>query len=178
MDEPLDNLYVYDVDEDRSSSATELKDNILDKFRELLEYTDVLYIDNLTKITESIPSAAERNDFISGFAAEMDTFARRTKKIIIVLSHFNKQPKNEVPYAEGGRGNSNQLAGGAGLARYSLGIFYVERNTQGIDPSCIKFRIGKNRKGKWTGFVKMYYERHTTRTGETDWSNDEYKTAK
>ena len=171
-------LFLYDMDEDRSSTARELTENILDKAKGVLSLFDVLYIDNLTKITESILTAAERNDFISSFAAEMDVFARRTNKVVIVLSHFNKQAKGETPYAEGGRGNSNQLAGGAGLARYSLGIFYVERNTQGRDPSCIKFRIGKNRKGKITGVTKMYYMGDTTCVVEANWDDAEYKTVK
>lgn len=178
LEEPLSRLYVYDIEEDRSNTAYEMMDNLLDLTRKVLDYVDVIIFDNLTKISESLSSAAERNDFISTFAAEVDKFARRTGKIFIVLSHFNKQAKGETPYAEGGRGNSNQLAGGAGLSRYSNAILYVERNTQGEDPSCIKFRIGKNRKGKWTGVIKMYYEWESTRVIEAQWDDSAFKTKK
>lgn len=178
LEENFEKLFVYNVEEDRSATAEELKDNILFLAREILDDWDVLYVDNLTKISESITSSAEKNEFISSFAAEMDTFARRNNKVIVVLSHFNKQPKTETPYAEGGRGNSNQLAGGAGLARYSNAIIYVERNTQGEDPSAIKFRVGKNRKGKITGVIKMHYQKDTTCTIEADWEDSAFRTKK
>lgn len=169
---------VYDFEEDRSADAFELKDTIMNIGKSCLDFWEVMFVDNLTKITESIATAAERSDFISTFAAELDTFARRTGKVVIVLSHFNKQAKGTVPYSEGGRGDTNQLAGGAGLARYSNGIWYAERNNQGVDPNCIKFRIGKNRKGRMTGVVKMYYEKETTNISETDWEEELFKIKK
>ena len=132
----------------------------------------------MTKITESIVSDTERNSFIASFVAKMDTFARRTGKTIFILSHFNKQVKTDVPYSEGGRGTINQIAGGTGLQRYAEGIFFVERNTQGIDPSCIRFRVAKNRQGRVTGVIKMYYVAQTTRVIEADWDEADYKTKK
>ena len=173
-----DKLFVFDVEQDRSATALEFADHVVELATPLLDTWEYLWIDNMTKVTESIPSAAERNDFISTFVAKMDTFARRNGKKIFILSHFNKQKKDEVPYSEGGRGNLNQIAGGAGLQRYAEGIFFIERNTQGVDASCIKFRIAKNRQGRQTGVIKMKYESVTTRVGEVDWDDNLFITKK
>ncbi|MGL4483487.1 MAG: hypothetical protein ACRCUS_00910, partial [Anaerovoracaceae bacterium] len=170
-------LFVFDAAEDRSSCPQELTDNIWGLCVEVLGNYKYVYLDNLTKMSEGL-DASERNDFISNFAAEADTFARRNDVSVWVLSHLNKQPKHEIPYSEGGRVSLNGLAGGTGLQRYSSGIFAYERNGQGNNTDVAKFRVLKNRVGKITGLIKMAYDKFTTRIQEVDWDDEDYKTKK
>jgi len=171
-------LFVFNINEDRTTSALELQEHLFDLARAVIEDIGYMYIDNLTKLSEALPSAAERNDFISSFTAYADTFARRTDTCVVVLSHFNKQAKGETPYNEGGRGNMNQLAGSAGLQRYASGIFLCERNNQGVSTEVIKLRIVKNRVGRATGVVKMRYDPKTTLIHESYWDDDLFQTKK
>jgi len=141
--------------------------------RKLGDSYDVVLLDNLTTLSEGIPSG-ERNDFIGIVAKDCADLTIKFNLQIVLVSHLNSPAKGQRPHENGGVVHESQFTGSRALQRYCTLLMGFERNKYAKDPNCSFITCFKVRKAGKTFRLKTYYDAATSRLLEKNWDSSLY----